>query len=47
VNYEDPDPACDLDDVPNVARELRGRNVLSTGFGFGGHNACLAIGAPA
>jgi 3-oxoacyl-[acyl-carrier-protein] synthase II len=44
VNYENPDPACDLDYVPNVARELRVRNVLSTSFGFGGHNSCLAIG---
>jgi 3-oxoacyl-[acyl-carrier-protein] synthase II len=45
VNYENPDPACDLDYVPNVARELRVRHALSTSFGFGGHNTCLAIGA--
>jgi 3-oxoacyl-[acyl-carrier-protein] synthase II len=45
VNYENPDPACDLDYVPNAAREMRVRNVLSTSFGFGGHNSCLAIGA--
>jgi 3-oxoacyl-[acyl-carrier-protein] synthase II len=45
VNYENPDPACDLDYVPNVAREMRVRKVLSTSFGFGGHNSCLAIGA--
>ena len=47
VNYENPDPACDLDYVPNVARELRVRRALSTSFGFGGHNTCLAIGAVA
>jgi 3-oxoacyl-[acyl-carrier-protein] synthase II len=45
VNYENPDPACDLDYVPNVARELRVRHALSTSFGFGGHNTCIAIGA--
>jgi 3-oxoacyl-[acyl-carrier-protein] synthase II len=47
VNYEHPDPACDLDHVPNVAREMRVRHALSTSFGFGGHNTCLAIGAVA
>jgi 3-oxoacyl-[acyl-carrier-protein] synthase II len=45
LNYENPDPACDLDYVPNTAREMRVRNVLSTSFGFGGHNSCLTIGA--
>jgi 3-oxoacyl-[acyl-carrier-protein] synthase II len=45
VNYDTPDPACDLDCVPNVAREMPVRHALSTSFGFGGHNACLAIGA--
>jgi len=45
VNYETPDPACDLDYVPNLAREMRVRSVLSTSFGFGGHNSCLAVGA--
>ncbi|WP_250847055.1 beta-ketoacyl-ACP synthase II [Aquisphaera insulae] len=45
VNYETPDPACDLDYVPNAARERRVRHALSTSFGFGGHNTCLAIGA--
>lgn len=44
VNYENPDPACDLDYVPNIAREMRVGTVLSTSFGFGGHNSCLAIG---
>jgi 3-oxoacyl-[acyl-carrier-protein] synthase II len=46
INYETPDPACDLDYVPNVAREMRVRRALSTSFGFGGHNTCLVIGAP-
>jgi 3-oxoacyl-[acyl-carrier-protein] synthase II len=44
INYETPDPDCDLDFVPNTAREVRVRHALSTSFGFGGHNCCLAIG---
>ncbi len=43
INYENPDPACDLDYVPNEARELAPKVVLSNSFGFGGHNACLVF----
>ena len=41
INYEHPDPQCDLDYVPNQARQLEPRVVLSNSFGFGGHNGCL------
>lgn len=43
INYEHPDSACDLDYVPNEARVLDVRTVLSNGFGFGGQNACLVF----
>ena len=43
INYEDPDPECDLDYIPNEARELKVDHALSNNFGFGGHNACLVI----
>jgi 3-oxoacyl-[acyl-carrier-protein] synthase II len=46
INLDDPDPECDLDYVPNVGREASPKLVVSTSFGFGGHNACLAIAAP-
>ena len=41
INLEDPDPACDLDFVPNVKREARLDTVLNNSFGFGGHNVSL------
>ena len=41
INYEFPDPDCDLDYVPNAAREANVDHVLSNSFGFGGTNACL------
>jgi 3-oxoacyl-[acyl-carrier-protein] synthase II len=44
INYETPDPSCDLDFVPNVARKRRVNRALSTSFGFGGHNSCVAVG---
>ena len=43
INYEHPDPECDLDYVPNVARPAGLRAVLSNSFGFGGINACLVF----
>jgi 3-oxoacyl-[acyl-carrier-protein] synthase II len=45
INLENPDPECDLDCVPNHAREAKLRNVLSNSFGFGGHNATLLFKA--
>ncbi len=43
INYETPDPDCDLDYVPNQPREMKVTKALSNSFGFGGHNACLLI----
>lgn len=44
INYETPDPECDLDYVPNQSRQKPVRRVMSNSFGFGGHNACLILG---
>jgi 3-oxoacyl-[acyl-carrier-protein] synthase II len=44
VNYEIPDPECDLDYLPNVGRVAHARYLLSNSFGFGGINACLVLG---
>lgn len=43
INYETPDPECNLDYVPNEARECKIQTVLSNGFGFGGHNAVVVF----
>ena len=43
INYETPDPICDLDYVPNQPRKLNVGNVMSNSFGFGGHNATLIL----
>jgi 3-oxoacyl-[acyl-carrier-protein] synthase II len=43
INYEHPDPECDLDYIPNEARDTQVEIALSNNFGFGGHNACLVF----
>ena len=43
INYETPDPVCDLDYVPNTPRAARPRHVMSNSFGFGGHNATIIL----
>ena len=43
INYETPDPECDLDYVPNHPRPWKVNRILSNSFGFGGHNACLVF----
>jgi 3-oxoacyl-[acyl-carrier-protein] synthase II len=46
INLENPDPECDLDYVPNKARDLRVTCAMSNSFGFGGHNGCLVLAPP-
>jgi 3-oxoacyl-[acyl-carrier-protein] synthase II len=41
INYDNPDPDCDLDYVPNAGRSQEVNVALTNSFGFGGHNACL------
>lgn len=43
IGYAEPDPECDLDYVPNTAREVHPQAALSVSLGFGGHNACVAF----
>jgi 3-oxoacyl-[acyl-carrier-protein] synthase II len=44
INYQNVDPACDLDIVPNHGREVKLNYVMSNSFGFGGINACVILG---
>jgi 3-oxoacyl-[acyl-carrier-protein] synthase II len=44
INYQNPDPACDLDVVPNHGRVAELNHVMSNSFGFGGINACVVLG---
>ncbi len=46
INYETPDPECDLDYVPNTAREIDVGRAMTNSFGFGGHNVALVFGRP-
>jgi 3-oxoacyl-[acyl-carrier-protein] synthase II len=43
INLDNPDPDCDLDYVPKVARRVKIERAMSSSFGFGGHNACLVL----
>jgi 3-oxoacyl-[acyl-carrier-protein] synthase II len=42
INLQNPDPECDLDYVPNTARELKVNAIVNNSFGFGGHNSTIA-----
>ena len=44
INYDTPDPECDLDYTPNEAKDLEIKIAMSNSFGFGGHNACVVFG---
>jgi 3-oxoacyl-[acyl-carrier-protein] synthase II len=44
INYQNPDPVCDLDVVPNHGRKAELRYLMSNSFGFGGINACVILG---
>ena len=44
INYRNPDPECDLDYVPNEARQVQVDVALSNAMGLGGHNACVLLG---
>jgi 3-oxoacyl-[acyl-carrier-protein] synthase II len=46
INYRNPDPACDLDIVPNHGRAAELNHIMSNSFGFGGINACVILGKP-
>jgi 3-oxoacyl-[acyl-carrier-protein] synthase II len=46
INYEVPDPACDLDYIPNEARPATLDHAMSNSFGFGGHNVSLVFSRP-
>jgi len=44
ANYQEPDPACDLDVIPNVARDMKVGTAMSNSFAFGGLNAVVVMG---
>src|SRR3712207_6580590 len=44
INYDDPDPECDLDYIPNASRDADVRYAINNSFGFGGHNASIVVG---